>query len=248
MGACEDRVALVTGGSRGIGRAIALRLSKQGAAVAVCGRNLDSAQIVADQIKAGGGRSLALVADVADTTQVSEVIGAIMEEWGRLDILVNNAGITRDNLLLRMSEEDWDAVMATNLKGAFNCSKAALRPMMKARWGRIVNISSVVGVSGNAGQANYVASKAGLIGFTKTLARELASRNITANAVAPGIIPETGMTGDLGEDLIGKMVEQVPVGRPGTPEEVAHAVAFLVADESAYLTGQVIHVDGGMVM
>ena len=188
------------------------------------------------------------MADVADTTQVSEVIGAIMEEWGRLDILVNNAGITRDNLLLRMSEEDWDAVMATNLKGAFNCSKAALRPMMKARWGRIVNISSVVGVSGNAGQANYVASKAGLIGFTKTLARELASRNITANAVAPGIIPETGMTGDLGEDLIGKMVEQVPVGRPGTPEEVAHAVAFLVADESAYLTGQVIHVDGGMVM
>jgi 3-oxoacyl-[acyl-carrier protein] reductase len=248
MGACEDRVALVTGGSRGIGRAIALRLSKEGAAVAVCARNLDSAQIVADHVKAGGGRSLALMADVANTTQVSEVIGAIMEEWGRLDILVNNAGITRDNLLLRMSEEDWDAVMATNLKGAFNCSKAALRPMMKARWGRIINISSVVGVSGNAGQANYVASKAGLIGFTKTLARELASRNITANAVAPGIIPETGMTGDLGEDLIRKMVEQVPVGRPGTPEEVAHAVAFLVADESAYLTGQVIHVDGGMVM
>ena len=248
MGACEDRVALVTGGSRGIGRAIALRLVNEGAAVAVCGRNMDAAQIVADQIKAVGGQSLALAADVADVNQVNEVVGAVMEEWGRFDILVNNAGITRDNLLLRMSEDDWDAVMATNLKGAFNCSKAVLRPMMKARWGRIVNISSVVGVSGNAGQANYVASKAGLIGFTKTLARELASRFITANVVAPGIIPETGMTEDLGTALIEKMVDQIPLGRPGTPEEVAHAVAFLVADEAAYLTGQVIHVDGGMVM
>ncbi len=242
------KVALVTGGSRGIGRAIALRLAEAGASVAVCSRNLEAAQAVGDEISAGGGNFLARQSDVADAAQVDQLIKDITATLGSLDILVNNAGINRDNLLLRMKEEEWDRVMDINLKGTFNCCKAAARPMVKARGGRIVNISSVVGISGNPGQANYAASKAGLIGFTKTLARELASRSITANVVAPGLISETGMTSDLPSQVVDQMLAQIPLGRPGTPDDVARAVLFLTSDHGAYITGQVIQVDGGMAM
>lgn len=242
------KVALVTGGSRGIGRAIALRLAEAGASVAVCSRNLEAAQAVGDEISAGGGNFLARQSDVADAAQVDQLIKDITGTLGSLDILVNNAGINRDNLLLRMKEEEWDRVMDINLKGTFNCCKAAARPMIKARGGRIVNISSVVGISGNPGQANYAASKAGLIGFTKTLARELASRSITANVVAPGLISETGMTSDLPSQVVDQMLAQIPLGRPGTPDDVARAVLFLTSDHGAYITGQVIQVDGGMAM
>ena len=248
MGTLKGKTALVTGGSRGIGRAIALRLAAAGADVAVCARQVEAAQAVVGELQALGVRALARPADVSQTAQAGALIEAVLAEWGRLDILVNNAGITRDNLLLRMSEEDWDAVMDTNLKGAFNCCKAAGRFMVRVRSGRIINISSVVGLMGNAGQANYAASKAGLCGFTKSLARELASRNITANVVAPGLVPETGMTGELGDKALEKLMAQIPLGRPGLPEDVAHAVAFLASDQAAYITGQVLCVDGGMVM
>ncbi len=248
MAEFDDKVALVTGGSRGIGRAIALRLASSGARVVVCARGEAAARTVADEINALGSQSFAQAADVSAADQAVQVVEATMERWGRLDILVNNAGITRDNLLMRMKEEDWDAVMATNLKGAFNYCKAAVRPMMKARSGRIINISSVVGISGNAGQANYAASKAGLLGLTKSLAKELGSRNITVNAVAPGLVPDTGMTGDLADSAIEGLTAHIPLGRPGSVEDVAHAVAFLAAAESAYITGQVLAVDGGMTM
>ena len=242
------KVALVTGGSRGIGRAIALRLAEAGANVAICSRNLEAAQAVGDEISARGGNFLVRQCDVADAAQVDQLIKDVTGTLGSLDVLVNNAGINRDNLLLRMKEEEWDGVMDTNLKGTFNCCKAAARPMIKARGGRIVNISSVVGISGNPGQANYAASKAGLIGFTKTLARELASRSITANVVAPGLISETGMTSDLPAQVVDQMLAQIPLGRPGTPDDVAQAVLFLTSDHGAYITGQVIQVDGGMAM
>ena len=242
------KVALVTGGSRGIGRAIALRLAEAGANVAICSRNLEAAQAVGDEISARGGNILVRQSDVADAAQVDQLIKDITGTLGSLDVLVNNAGINRDNLLLRMKEEEWDRVMDINLKGTFNCCKAAARPMIKARGGRIVNISSVVGIRGNPGQANYAASKAGLIGFTKTLARELASRSITANVVAPGLISETGMTSDLPSQVVDQMLAQIPLGRPGTPDDVAQAVLFLTSDHGAYITGQVIQVDGGMAM
>ena len=248
MGLLDGKVALVTGGSQGIGRAIALRLGQEGADVAVCARNVEAAGEVASEIEGLGRKCLVRACDVADTEQAGALIASTIEELGQLDILVNNAGVTRDNLLMRIREEDWDEVLAINLKGAFNCARAAVRPMLKARGGRIVNITSVVGLQGNAGQANYAASKADLIGLTKSLARELASRGITANAVAPGLVPETGMTGELAAEVQQQMLSAVPLGRAGTPEDVAHAVAFLASEQAAYITGQVLAVDGGMVM
>ena len=242
------KAALITGGSRGIGKAIALELAAGGADIALCARTEGAAESVAAEIEALGVRAAPCQADVADSDQAQAAVKQTLENFGRIDILVNNAGITRDNLLMRMKEEDWDAVLATNLKGAFNCCKAAVRPMMKARSGRIINVTSVVGISGNAGQVNYAASKAGLLGLTKSLAKEFASRNITVNAVAPGLVPETGMTSDLADQVVEQMQAQIPLGRTGTVEEIAHAVAFLASERAGYITGQVVVVDGGMTM
>ncbi len=244
----NGRAAIVTGSSRGIGRAIALALARAGADVLVnyTGREAEAGAVV-DGIKAMGRRALAFRANVSSPDEAAGMVAAALENFGRLDILVNNAGITRDNLIPRIREEDWDAVLSVNLKGAFNCIKAAVRPMLKARWGRIINISSVVGVSGNAGQANYAASKAGLIGITKSAAREFGSRNITVNAVAPGFIV-TEMTGGLPEEVKNRMLAETPLGRLGTPEEVASVVVFLAGEDASYITGQVIMVDGGMAM
>lgn len=243
-----NKVALVTGGSRGIGRAIAIALAEKGAKVAInyAGRE-DAANETVSIIQKNGGEAIAIKANVADYEEVEQMVKRVVETFGSLDILVNNAGITRDNLILRMKESDWDDVINTNLKGVFNCTKAVTRQMMKQRGGRIINISSVVGVAGNAGQANYVAAKAGVIGLTKTTAKELASRNITVNAIAPGFI-ETEMTDALGDDLKQEMLKQIPLSSFGQPEDVANVVLFLASDASRYITGQTIHVDGGMVM
>ncbi len=248
MSRLEGKTAVVTGGSRGIGKAIALRLAAEGADVAVCAsRSLDAAKSVAERIDGMGRRALGLQADVSNPDDVEALFKTILDAWEKIDILVNNAGMTRDGLLMRLKEEDWDAVLDVNLKGAFLCIKAVTRAMMRARSGRIVNISSVTGLMGNPGQVNYTASKSGLIGLTKTVARELATRGITANVVAPGYIP-TEMTQNLSQDIKDKLLQQIPLGIPGKPEDIAAAVAFLASDDAAYITGQVLVVDGGMVM
>jgi 3-oxoacyl-[acyl-carrier protein] reductase len=247
-GRFEGKAALVTGASRGIGRAIALRLAGEGANIVVnYNAQADAATSVADAVKAGGSEASVVQADVARSADVERLVQAALNAFGRIDVLVNNAGITRDTLLMRMSEDDWDAVLDTNLKSAFLVTRAVMRPMLRQRHGRIVNITSISGVIGNAGQANYSASKAGLIGFTRSTAREVASRNITCNAVAAGVI-ETEIWRGVPESAIESLLQMIPAGRKGTPEDVAEAVAFLASDAAAYITGQVLNVDGGMVM
>ncbi|WP_226528263.1 3-oxoacyl-[acyl-carrier-protein] reductase [Metabacillus niabensis] len=244
----SNKVALVTGASRGIGRAIALDLAKNGASIAVnYAGNEAKANEVVDEIKASGGQAIAIKADVSNGDEVQQMIKEVIKEFGQLDILVNNAGITRDNLLMRMKDSEWDEVIDTNLKGVFLCTKAVTRQMMKQRNGRIINITSVVGVSGNPGQANYVAAKAGVIGLTKTTAKELASRNITVNAVAPGFIT-TDMTDELNEDIKTDLLKQIPLAALGEPSDIANAVTFLASEKSKYITGQTLHINGGMVM
>jgi 3-oxoacyl-[acyl-carrier protein] reductase len=246
MGTLEGRVALVTGASRGLGRAIALTLAARGAFVVAAARG-EHAAGTAGEIAAAGGRAEAAALDVTDQAAVEQVVGDVVSRHGRIDILVNNAGITKDQLLLRMKRADWDAVVQTNLTAVFACTQAALKPMIKRHAGRIVNISSVVGQSGNAGQANYAASKAGLIGFTKAVALEVASRNITVNAVAPGLI-ESDMTRAIAESTHEQWAGKIPMKRLGTPADVAYAVAFLASDEAAYITGHVLAVNGGMYL
>ncbi|MEL7083104.1 MAG: 3-oxoacyl-[acyl-carrier-protein] reductase [Cyanobacteria bacterium J06597_1] len=246
MASLSGQVALVTGASRGIGKAIAIALAGEGAAVAVnYASSADAAEAVVNEIVDAGGKAIAIGTNVGDVEAVTQMFATVMETWGQIDVLVNNAGITRDTLMLRMKPQDWQAVIDLNLSGVFWCIKSATKIMMKQRSGRIINITSVVGISGNAGQANYSAAKAGVIGLTKTAARELAARNITVNAVAPGFI-ETSMTADLDAAPI---LSQIPLGRMGKPDEIAGAVRFLAADPAAaYITGQVLNVDGGMVM
>ena len=244
----QGKVAVVTGGSRGIGRAISLRLAAMGALVYInYVSRPDAAEETQRLIEGAGGEARILAFNVADGEQIQNAFKQIADEAGRIDILVNNAGITRDGLLARMKEADWDAVLSTNLKGAFLCAKAVSKAMMKQRWGRIVNISSVIGFVGNAGQVNYAAAKAGLVGITKAMARELASRNITVNSVAPGYI-QTDMTDALSAEMQEQLLKEIPLASLGTPEDVAGAVAYLVSEDGRYLTGQTLHVNGGMYM
>jgi 3-oxoacyl-[acyl-carrier protein] reductase len=243
----NGQVAIVTGASRGIGRACAMKLAAAGAAVVVTATSIEAAQKSADEITAAGGKALPLKVDVSVASEVEALFKEALAAFGRLDILVNNAGITKDGLLLRMKEADWDAVMDVNLKGAFNCIREAAKTMTKGRYGRIINISSVVGEMGNPGQANYCASKAGMIGLTKSVAKELARRNITVNAVTPGFI-ETDMTHDLSEKAKESLMEQIPMGRLGSADDIASAVLFLASDGAAYITGHVLSINGGMYM
>lgn len=244
----EGKKALVTGASRGIGKAIALALAAEGADVVVnYAGNKAAAETVAAEIEAMGRKALVVQADISSNEAATAMVDQAVKEFGRIDILVNNAGITRDGLLMRMKEEDWDAVLTTNLKGVFNCTKATIKYMMKQKAGHIVNISSVVGVNGNAGQANYAAAKAGVIGFTKAVAKEVAARGITANAVAPGFI-QTDMTAVLNEKQVEAMQATIPLKRLGEPSDIAKAVVFLASDDANYITGQTLNVDGGMVM
>ncbi len=239
----SNRVAIVTGSSRGIGRAIALKLAEVGATVVVNARG--EAEPVAAEIRAMNRDSLAIPADISLSSDVNRLVEETIAAYGKVDILVNNAGITRDQLVLRMSDEDWDNVLNVNLKSVFLCTRAVLRHMIKQRWGRIISITSIVGITGNAGQANYASAKAGMIGFTRTIAKEVASRGITANAVAPGFI-ETRMTQSLEEKQRQELIKRIPLGYLGTPDDVAEAVAFLASEEARYITGQVLNVDGGM--
>lgn len=242
----KGQVVLVTGGSRGIGRATAAAFGRAGAQVAITYRSQKSdADAVVQEIVDGGGEAFAVQADITDSGAPAAIVDAVVKRWARLDVLVNNAGITRDTLVMRMSEADWDAVIQTNLRGPFLTSKAALRPMLKQRYGRIVNVSSLAGVAGNAGQANYSAAKAGLIGFTKALAKEVGSRNITVNAVAPGFIT-TDLTKDLPSELLERARQAAAIQRIGTPEDVAPAIVFLASKEASYITGQVLGIDGGL--
>jgi 3-oxoacyl-[acyl-carrier protein] reductase len=247
MFSLDGQIALVTGGSQGIGRATALVLARCGADVAVMARSLDKCEAVADEVRAEGRRALAVKGDMGDAAEIKAAVEKVLSELGQFDILVNNAAITRDGLMLRMKREDWDDVINTNLTGVFLMTQAVLPIMVRARRGRIINLTSVVAQSGNAGQVNYISAKSGLIGFTKAVAREYASRNITVNAVAPGFI-ETPMTAALNEAARNAMLEQIPLKRPGTDFDVANTVAFLASDEAGYITGQVINVNGGMYM
>jgi 3-oxoacyl-[acyl-carrier protein] reductase len=248
MTSLNDRVAIVTGGSRGIGRSIALELAKRGATVVVnYNSSPDAAQAVVDEIKAVGGNAALFKADVSDENQANNLIKMATTDYGKLDILVNNAGTTRDNIIMRMKADEFDSVIQTNLRSTWLCSKAAVNAMMRKRYGRIINITSVSGIAGQAGQTNYSASKAGIIGLTKSLAREIASRNITVNAVAPGFVL-TDLTKDLPQDLVSQLNNFIPLGRWGEVQEVANAVAFLASDDATYITGHVLNVDGGMAM
>lgn len=247
MSELADRVAIVTGSGQGIGHAVALELARRGAIVITNDLSGCCADDTLEEIRALGGDGLAITADVSDAAQVESMIGAVVEKYGRVDVLVNNAGTTRDNLMMRMSEEDWDLILRVNLKSAWLCSKAVLRPMMRKRYGRIINMSSVSGIAGQAGQTNYSASKAGLIGMTRALAREVASRNITVNAVAPGFI-KTKLTESLPQDILDTLVANIPMGRWGTVEDVSYAVSFLASEAAGYITGHVLSVDGGLVM
>lgn len=247
MAGVTGRVALITGASQGIGRACALALAEAGASVALAARNEEKLAAVVKEAEAKGVKSAAFRMDVADEDSVKAAVKAAIAQFGKIDILINNAGITKDTLIMRMKRADWDSVIQTNLTGAYFCTQAVISSMLKQRWGRVVNISSVFGQMGQAGQANYAASKAGLIGFTMAMAREVASRNITVNAVAPGYI-ETAMTEGLAEELKSKVNEMIPLGRAGTDTEVAHAVRFLASEEASYITGHVLMVNGGMLM
>lgn len=247
MSEFNGKVALVTGGAQGIGKAIGALLAERGATVVVSDLNLEAAEQTVSEWTSRGKEAMAVRADVACVDEVKAMFDTVLSRWGKVDFLVNNAGITRDTLLMRMKDEDWDLVLSVNLKGTFNCMKAALPSMSKQRRGRIVNISSIVGAIGNPGQANYAASKAAVIGLTKTVAREYAGRGITVNAVAPGFI-DTSMTSSLSENVKENLMKQIPQGRLGIPGDVAHAVAFLVSEGSNYITGQVLHVNGGMYM
>lgn len=243
----SGRVALVTGASQGIGRACAVRLAKSGATVVVAARNQQKLDEVVQEITTAGGTAAAIVLDVAAEEQIKTVFKAAIAQFGKIDILVNNAGVTHDQLIMRMKRADWDSVLHTNLTSAYLCTQQVISPMLKQRWGRIINIASVFGQTGQAGQANYAASKAGLIGLTMAVARELASRSITCNAVAPGFI-ETAMTEALSGEFKENALKMIPLGRTGTPEEVAHAVEFLASEQAGYITGHVLNINGGMLM
>ena len=243
----NNKIAIVTGASQGIGKIIAFELAKSGAHVVCISRNKKAIESIVEEITINGGQASSFPCDISDSDTLSEIITEIIKENSRIDILVNNAGITKDSLLIRMSIEQWDDVINTNLKGAFHCTKAVMRYMMKNKFGRIINITSIVGLTGNAGQANYAASKAGLIGMTKSIAKEVASRGITANCIAPGWI-ETSMTEKLSEEVKSEFLSHIPVGRIGSPDDIANAVIFLASDEAGYITGQTITVDGGRII
>lgn len=243
----KDRMVFITGGSQGIGKACALILAEAGAHIAIGSRNLEKLNTVVQEVERLGRKSLAVKVDITDAVQIREAFTEVVKQFGKIDVLVNNAGITKDTLLLRMKKEEWDSVLQTNLTGVFVCSQEAIKIMLKQKYGRIINVASVVGQSGNAGQANYVASKAGIIGFTKSLAQEVASRNITVNAVSPGFI-ETAMTEKLSDAVKARLLEKIPLGRIGSDRDVAYGVKFLASDEASYITGHVLNINGGLYM